>query len=117
VAAPASSRPADGQPVQQGRAEKPLVYSRRRLVQNGKVDATGTFSGQVTGAAGAAVPDAQVKITDQETGTSITRKTGGDGYYTAPLLKSGFYTIEASASGFGTGVAWNLTLQIQQVAQ
>ena len=67
-------------------------YWRRTLF--GQVNATGAFSGQVTDAAGAAVPNAQVKITDQETGVSITRNTAGDGYYTVPLLKPGVYSIE-----------------------
>src|SRR5882724_11510519 len=84
---------------------------------SGQVKATGTFAGQVTDAAGAAVPNAQVKITDQAAGTSVTRTTGNDGYYTVPLLKPGVYTIEASAQGFSTAVAKDLTLQIQQVVQ
>src|SRR5262245_35697835 len=82
-----------------------------------QVNATGTFSGQVTDAAGAAIPGAQVKITDQGTGISVTRKTGADGYYTAALLKPGVYSIEAGAAGFSTGIAKDLTLQIQQVVQ
>jgi hypothetical protein len=82
-----------------------------------QVNATGTFSGQVTDAAGAAVPNAQVKVTDQSAGTSVTKTTGNDGYYTVPLLKPGIYSIEASAQGFSTAIAKDLTLQIQQVAQ
>src|SRR5260370_16503351 len=82
-----------------------------------QVNATGTFSGQVTDAAGAAVPNAQVKVTDQAAGTSVTRTTGNDGYYTVALLKPGVYSIEAGAQGFSTAVAKDLTLQIQQVAQ
>ena len=84
---------------------------------SGQVNATGTFSGQVTDAAGAAVPNAQVKITSAETGVAVSRSTSGDGYYTAPLLKPGVYSIEVTAPGFGAEIAKNLTLQIQQVVQ
>jgi hypothetical protein len=82
-----------------------------------QVNATGTFSGQVTDAAGAAVPNAQVKITGQDTGVAVSRPTSGDGYYTVPLLKPGVYSIEVTAPGFGAEIAKNLTLQIQQVVQ
>src|ERR1700694_3552212 len=84
---------------------------------SGQVNATGTFSGQVTDAAGAAVPNAQVKIASAETGVAVSRSTSGDGYYTAPLLKPGVYSIEVTAPGFSAEVAKNLTLQIQQVMQ
>ena len=92
-----------------------ILLSAARL--SGQVNATGTFAGQVTDAAGAAVPNAQVKVTDQAAGTSVTRTTGNDGYYTVPPLKPSVYSIEASAQGFSTAVAKDLTLQIQQVAQ
>ena len=83
----------------------------------GQVNATGTISGQVTDPAGAATPGAQVKITGEETGFSLVRKTGGDGYYTAPLLKPGVYSIEVTAAGFAAAVAKNLTVQINQIVQ
>jgi hypothetical protein len=82
-----------------------------------QVNATGTFSGQVTDPAGAAIPNAVVKITGQDTGVAVSRTTGGDGYYTVPLLKPGIYTLEVSATGFGTQIAKDLQLQIQQVVQ
>src|SRR6266436_532217 len=82
-----------------------------------QVNATGTFSGQVTDAAGAAVPNAQVKITGQATGVTVTRPTSGDGYYTVPLLQPGVYSIEVTTAGFGTEIAKNLTVQINQIVQ
>src|ERR1700738_539015 len=82
-----------------------------------QVNAPGTFSGQVTDAAGAAVPNAQVKITEQDTGVTVSRPTSGDGYYTVPLLQPGVYSIEVSAAGFSAAIAKNLTVQINQVVQ
>jgi hypothetical protein len=83
----------------------------------GQVNATGTVSGQVTDATGAAAPNTQVKVTDQETGVSISRATGTDGYYTVPLLKPGVYSIEVTATGFGSEIAKGLTVQINQIVQ
>jgi hypothetical protein len=80
-----------------------------------QVNATGTFSGQVTDAAGAAVPNATVKVTGENTGLTVSRTTGPEGYYTISLLKPGVYSIEVSASGFSTDIAKGLTLNVQQV--
>jgi outer membrane receptor protein involved in Fe transport len=82
-----------------------------------QVNATGTFSGQVTDPSGAAVADAQIKITNQETGIVTTKETAADGYYTVPLLKPGIYSIEVSIPGFATAVKKNITLQIQQIIE
>src|SRR5579863_8938984 len=78
-----------------------------------QVNATGTFSGQVTDASGAGVANAQVKVTQQETGVSVTKQTATDGNYTVPLLKAGTYTLEVMAQGFKTEIRKNITLQIQ----
>src|SRR3982750_37031 len=92
-----------------------LIFSTADL--SAQVNATGTFSGQVTDPTGAAVSNAQVKVTDQETGIVTTKQTGTDGYFTVPLLKPGTYSIEVSIAGFTTAVRRDVVLQIQQVIQ
>jgi outer membrane receptor protein involved in Fe transport len=82
-----------------------------------QVNATATFTGQVTDQSGAAIVGATVKITAQDTGIVITRQTSGDGNYTVPLLKAGNYSIEVTAAGFAPNTRKNITLQIQQVGQ
>jgi hypothetical protein len=82
-----------------------------------QVNATATFTGQVTDQSGAAIVGATVKITSQDTGIVITRQTTGDGNYTVPLLKAGTYSIEVTAAGFAPNTRKNITLQIQQVGQ
>src|ERR1019366_1127375 len=82
-----------------------------------QVNATATFTGQVTDPSGSALPGATVKITDKETGAVLTRKTASDGIYTVPLLRPGVYSIQVSATGFATANRGDVTLQIQQVAQ
>src|SRR4051812_42138705 len=83
----------------------------------GQVNATGTFSGQVTDATGAALPNASVKVTEQQTGIVTSKQSASDGYFTVPLLKPGLYSIEVSASGFSTAVRKDIALQIQQVVE
>ena len=90
-------------------------FSLPRL--SAQVNATGTFSGQVTDQTGSPVGGATVKITSQETGAVVTRQTSSDGNYTVPLLKAGTYSIEVSATGFAPITRKNITLQIQQVGQ
>src|SRR3954453_4167791 len=92
-----------------------LIFSTADL--SSQVNATGTFSGQVTDPTGAAVSNAQGKVTHQETGIVTTKQTGPDGYFTVPLLKPGTYSIEVSTAGFTTAVRRDVVLQIQQVIQ
>jgi outer membrane receptor protein involved in Fe transport len=92
-----------------------FVSSVKQL--SAQVNATATFSGQITDQSGAAIGGATVKITEQETGIVVTRTTSADGNYTVPLLKAGTYSIEVSATGFAPVTRKNITLQIQQVGQ
>ena len=87
------------------------------LPMHSQVNASGTFSGQVTDQTGAGVSSAEVKVTNQETGVAETRTTSQDGYYTVPLLKPGVYSIEVKATGFNSAIRKDLALQIQQVVQ
>jgi outer membrane receptor protein involved in Fe transport len=90
-------------------------FSLPRL--SAQVNATGTFSGRVTDQSGATIAGVALKVTEQQTGVTISRETSAEGIYTIPLLKPGIYTIEASAKGFAPVTRKNIPLQIQQVAQ
>ena len=70
----------------------------------------GTFSGSVTDAQGASIPNAKVVITETRTGTKSTTASGPTGKYTVPFLALGTYDIEAEASGFKKFVQRGLTL-------
>ncbi len=83
----------------------------------GQVNATGTFTGQITDQTGAPVANAQVTVTQEETGIAITKQTAQDGNYTVPLLKPGTYSIEVKLAGFKTSLRKEITLQVLQVAQ
>jgi hypothetical protein len=82
-----------------------------------QINATGTFSGQVTDPSGAAIPNAEVKVKNEATGIANTIRPNNEGFYTAPFLKPGAYSIEVTADGFARQVRKGLSLQIQQVIQ
>src|SRR5581483_5628447 len=92
-----------------------LLYPAMHVL--GQVNATGTFSGQVLDPSGAPVSNAEVKVTQQETGVSVSKQTASDGNYTVPLLKPGTYTIAVTAPGFKSEIRKDIVLQVQQVAQ
>src|SRR4029077_19820442 len=61
---------------------------------------SGNISGTVTDPAGAAIPNAQVTITDTERGETVQTKTNSSGNYTQTHLLSGQYKIVITAPGF-----------------
>jgi hypothetical protein len=60
----------------------------------------GNISGTVTDPAGAAIPNAQVTITDTERGSVFQTTTNGSGNYTQTHLLAGQYKIVIAATGF-----------------
>ncbi|MGH9613161.1 MAG: carboxypeptidase-like regulatory domain-containing protein, partial [Bryobacteraceae bacterium] len=61
-----------------------------------------TLNGTVTDSAGAIIPDAQVKITNQATRQAVETRTSGDGTYSMPGLASGTYDVTVSKTGFSS---------------
>ena len=60
----------------------------------------GQITGIVTDATGAAVPDAQIKILNQETGVITQVGTNSAGNFSTPPLQIGLYTLEVVKEGF-----------------
>src|SRR5690242_14325804 len=60
----------------------------------------GTITGTVTDPQGAAVPNAQVTITEGATGLTYQAQTDQSGTYSRPALKPGIYSVDVSAPGF-----------------
>lgn len=65
----------------------------------------GNITGTVTDATGAAVPDAEVVITDIDRGMPYQTKTNVDGNFTQTHLLAGHYQVKISAKGFTEFVA------------
>src|SRR5208282_642393 len=78
---------------------------------------SGRLMGTVTDASGAAVPNAQVTVTSQETGVVWHLKTGDLGNYVAPSLPPGSYKVQVEASGFQTAVSAATVIEAEQTAR
>src|SRR3954466_15579108 len=64
----------------------------------------GGIQGTVTDTSGAAVPQAQIKITNTGTGLERNVQTDESGSYTATELPLGEYSVTTSKTGFSTRV-------------
>src|SRR5579863_1590216 len=71
-----------------------------------------TVLGSVTDPTGAAVPEATVTATNQETGVSTKATTDPAGNYTIPSLSPGVYNVTFEKSGFNTKVLSNIKLEV-----
>src|SRR5213083_1992441 len=84
---------------------------------------TGRITGKITDPAGAAVPSANVIVTEQDTGVHSKGVSSGTGVYVVPFLQPGLYKVEISHSGFkkyerpnialGTSEALPLDIQLE----
>jgi len=75
---------------------------------------TGTMQGTVTDPNDAVVPRATVTIRNVETGQERTVTTNDEGFFSAPFLPLGVYTVTAAQSGFGSAVRENVEVTLNQ---
>ena len=71
-----------------------------------------TIVGTVTDPSGAAVANATVTITNNDTGVERTLPSNSDGQYVAPDLHIGQYTVRATATGFKAAEQKGITLNV-----
>jgi hypothetical protein len=74
----------------------------------------GSIYGTVIDASGAGVPNAKVRITDQEKGTIFDVTTNDSGNYTKDRLIPGVYTVEIEGSGFRKAISKDVRVNIDQ---
>ncbi|GAA3761926.1 hypothetical protein GCM10022270_20790 [Terriglobus aquaticus] len=72
----------------------------------------GSLLGTIRDASGAPVPNADVTIVNTATGVSNAAKTDSVGNYDIPQLRVGVYTVTATAPGFSSAVAQNITVSV-----
>ncbi|HTS07548.1 MAG TPA: carboxypeptidase-like regulatory domain-containing protein, partial [Candidatus Eisenbacteria bacterium] len=75
-------------------------------------DVTGSISGVVRDRGQAVVTGAHVTVTNVQTNLSQSTTSGADGTYHFLALPAGSYRINATASGFRTYTATDITLQV-----
>jgi hypothetical protein len=71
-------------------------------VAAGAQTVTGTIQGTVTDSSGGVLPGTTVTITHVDTGASRTVVTNDAGFYSAPFIQIGRYSVRATLAGFGT---------------
>src|SRR5947207_127377 len=74
----------------------------------------GTISGTVRDEKGAIVPKAEVSIQREGTGTSRTVTSDDNGFYLAPSLPAGLYTISTAPHGFKKTIASGVDLHVAE---
>ena len=72
----------------------------------------GSISGTLRDPKGAAVPSAEVTVTETATGQTRTVKTDEDGFFNAPSLPVGRYTLTTSPAGFKKIVAPDIEVNV-----
>ena len=75
---------------------------------------TSRVEGTITDKTGAVVPDASVKVTNEDTGISHEVKTSSSGNYAVPYLTPGQYTVTVAHEGFGTFSSQHNVLSVGQ---
>src|SRR5579862_9300582 len=65
----------------------------------------GTIVGTITDPTGAVVPNANVQVSNDETGAKFDGVTNATGYYNIPYLPYGHYTLTTNVAGFKTYTA------------
>ena len=85
------------------------------LSKNAPAQATsGTLTGVVTDPTGAVIPNAQVKITDTQHGSSVTATTNGDGLFTRTQLANSTYNVSVNAQGFQPTQQNNIVVDVDR---
>ncbi len=73
-----------------------------------------TLAGAITDPTGAALPNALVRIRNDDTGTERRLTTDSTGRYSAPSVSVGAYTLEVTAPGFSTTRRTGIRLAVGQ---
>jgi len=73
------------------------------------------IEGTVTDPSGAVVPDAQVTLTNVDTGISKSVQSNGEGLFRFPSLPPGRYKLTATKQGFATTAQENVELLAEEI--
>ena len=76
---------------------------------------TGIISGKITDPTGAVVPNAQLTVTQTDTGVESVSASNSDGLFRVPGLRDGPYKVAVTATGFKKEVREGFSLQIGQI--
>ena len=74
----------------------------------------GNITGTVRDPQGAAVPKAEITLTEEKTGATRTVTTNDDGFYNVPSLIPGVYTISTAPAGFKKTIVTAVELHVNE---
>jgi outer membrane receptor protein involved in Fe transport len=77
----------------------------------------GAVAGTVFDTSGAVIPGAAVTIRNVGTNETINLTTDGSGYFKAPLVPAGTYTVTVAASGFGNYTAESVAVTVGSLTE
>ena len=75
----------------------------------------GTIQGTVKDPTGGVIPAATVVVTNAGTNVPVNLKTDENGFFRAPLLLPGEYSVSIEAAGFKKSVRSGIVLQLSDV--
>src|SRR5256885_9821260 len=82
-----------------------VLFGAGFFIANAQTATVGNLSGTVRDSSGAAVPKAEVMITDERTGATRTVTANDAGFYVAPSLTAGTYNVSTTPQRFQQNVA------------
>jgi len=92
-----------------------VVLVNQAIAQGG---ATGAITGTIQDPSGAYVPNAEVRITNQDTGVLERNVTSGaDGSFTAPLLPAGQYIVTVHQTGFAESTFRDIVVRVTETTR
>lgn len=78
---------------------------------------TATLVGTVNDSTGRPIPNAEVSITEQQTGIGHKQTTNASGNYVFTLLPPGIYSVSIAAQGFETKLIQNVNVPVNTTAR
>jgi hypothetical protein len=75
----------------------------------------GSLTGTVVDASGAAIPNANVQLTNPATNETLTSKTNGSGDFSFPELSVGAYKLLISAAGFSAKSVDQVAIEVSKI--
>ena len=85
------------------------------VTSHGQSLTQGAIAGTVFDATDAAIPNAKIVVHNDGTNAEVTLTSDASGYFKAPQLDPGTYTVTISASGFGDQRTSNVTVLVSNV--